>query len=129
MYRLHVLRMLYYVVRSSLEMVYVPLSLWSWWALDIMLCIIAMPSYHHSIALNRIIAPFSGGSRNFKTRGSRSWRGRIWVWGLFWCPYTPTLCFCSESKDNAICNLHLTIIIAPLLLHYNNPNLNSAIVW
>ena len=34
--------------------------------------------------------------QEFQNRG----RGRIlWVWELLWCPFTHTLCFCSESSD------------------------------
>ena len=35
-----------------------------------------------------------------KNRGPRSRRGLVFeVWRLFWCPFTHTLCFCSESRE------------------------------
>ena len=37
----------------------------------------------------------SGGSSNFTTGGGRI----LGIWGLFWCPFTQTLCFCGEGRD------------------------------
>ena len=51
-----------------------------------------------------------GGSRNFRTRGCCRILG---VCGLFWCPFTYTLSFCSEFREEKkiLYTLHIDNII------------------
>ena len=54
--------------------------------------------------------------------GRRSQRGIIFeVWRLFWCPFSYTLCFCSESREqNTHCKHCMLIIIKSIVFCSQN---------